>query len=136
MQPQAIDHVGIAVHDLDAAVATYEQALGVSCQREILPERKIEVAFFPVGESRVELIAPTAPDSTVQRFLDKRGEGIHHVAYRVDDAEAAVAQARAAGLRLIDEVPQPGAHGTMVAFVHPASLHGVLTEFVQEIAEP
>jgi len=133
MLAQAIDHIGIVVRDLEAAISAYERALGVPCQRESLSERQIEVAFFPVGESRVELITPTSPESAVSRFLEKRGEGLHHVAYRVEDVAAALAQAQAAGLRLVDTEARPGAHGTLVAFVHPASLHGVLTEFVQEV---
>ncbi len=131
MLVQSIDHIGIAVKDLDAAVATYERALGVGAQRESLPERQLEIAFFPVGASRIELIMPTSPESSISAFLEKRGEGLHHVAYRVSDCAAALEQAAAAGLRLIDASPRPGAHGTQVAFVHPANLHGVLTEFVQ-----
>lgn len=133
MRVQAIDHVGVAVRDLEAAAATYEKMLGVGCQRESLPERHLEVAFFAVGESRVELIMPTSPESAVSGFLEKRGEGLHHIAYRVADCAQALAQARAAGLRLIDESPRPGAHGTLVAFVHPAGLSGVLTEFVERV---
>lgn len=133
MLVQAIDHIGIVVRDLEAAIATYEKVLGGRAQRESLPERQIEVAFFPVGESRIELIMPTSPGSSVSGFLEKRGEGLHHVAYRVADCAQALAQARAAGLRLIDESPRPGAHGTLVAFVHPAGLGGVLTEFVQVV---
>jgi methylmalonyl-CoA epimerase len=128
-----IDHIGIAVKDLDLAMATYEQVLGVPGHREALPERHIEIAFFPVGESRIELVAPTAPESAVTRFLEKRGEGMHHIAYLVDDVAAALEQARSAGLRLIDSEPRSGSHGTLVAFVHPASVHGVLTEFVQKV---
>lgn len=135
MAAPEIDHIGIVVRDLDEAIATYEQALGVECERERLPERHLEVAFFPVGESRIELITPTSPESAVTRFLEKRGEGLHHVAYRVEDVARALEQARAAGLRLIDQEAQPGAHGTLVAFVHPASMHGVLSEFVQVIEE-
>ncbi|MBN1483110.1 MAG: methylmalonyl-CoA epimerase [Chloroflexia bacterium] len=128
-----LDHVGIVVHDLDRAIATYEAALGVQCERELLPERHLEVAFFAAGESRIELITPTSPESAVSRFLEKRGEGLHHLAYEVDDIAAALERARQAGLRLIDQEARPGAHGAVVAFVHPASLHGVLTEFVQKV---
>ncbi len=130
-----IDHIGIVVHDLEAAVSTYEQALGVRCTRERLPERHLEIAFFSVGASRIELVAPTSPEAAVWNFLQKRGEGMHHLAYRVPDVAAALEQARQAGLRLIDQEPRPGAPGTLVAFVHPASLHGVLTEFVQVVEE-
>jgi len=131
MPVQSIDHIGIAVRDLQAAIAAYEKVLGGNYQRESLPERHLEVAFFAVGESRIELLMPTSPESAVSGFLEKRGEGLHHVAYRVDNCAAALEQARAAGLRLIDEFPRPGAHGTRVAFVHPAGMHGVLTEFVE-----
>ncbi len=133
MIPTAIDHVGIAVKDLDAAIATYERALGVSCRRESLPERHLEIAFFSVGESRVELLMPTSPDSTISAFLEKRGEGLHHIAYEVEDCASALQAAQACGLRLIDQVPRPGSHGTLVAFCHPATLHGVLSEFVQHV---
>jgi methylmalonyl-CoA epimerase len=135
MLVQSIDHIGIAVKDLDAAVATYEQALGVRCHRENLPERHLQIAFFPMGDARIELIMPTSPAAAISGFLEKRGEGLHHVAYRVADVAAALEESRAAGLRLIDNAPQPGAHGTLVAFVHPGSLNGVLTEFVQVLEE-
>jgi len=131
MTIQHIDHLGIAVKDLDAAMANYERALGVPGRRERLPDRHLEIAFFPVGESRIELVMPTSPESAISGFLEKRGEGLHHVAYRVANCAAALDEARAAGLRLIDNAPRPGAHGTLVAFVHPGSLHGVLTEFVE-----
>jgi methylmalonyl-CoA/ethylmalonyl-CoA epimerase len=131
--PIAIDHIGIVVRDLEMAIATYERALGVSCRRESLPERRLEIAFFAVGESRIELLMPTSPDSSISAFMEKRGEGLHHLAYRVEDCAAALQAAQAAGIRLIDQAPQPGSHGTLVAFCHPASLHGVLSEFVQHV---
>ena len=133
MVVQSVDHIGVAVKDLDAAIATYEKALGARCHRESLPDRHLEIAFFPVGEVRIELLMPTSPDAAISGFLEKRGEGLHHVAYRVADCAAALEEARAAGLRLIDSAPRPGSHGTLVAFVHPASLNGVLTEFVQVV---
>lgn len=135
MLVQSVDHIGIAVKDLEAAIATYEQALGVRCQRESLPDRHLQVAFFTTGQTRIELISPTSPAAAISGFLEKRGEGLHHVAYRVADVAAALDESRAAGLRLIDDAPQPGAHGTLVAFVHPGSLNGVLTEFVQVVHE-
>lgn len=135
MQMVAIDHLGIAVWDLDAALAVYEQLLGAPGIRESLPERQLEIAFISVGESRIELLRPTSADSAVAGFLEKRGEGLHHVAYRVADIAAVLQRARAAGLRLVDEIARPGAHGTLVGFVHPSSLHGVLTEFVQVLEE-
>jgi methylmalonyl-CoA epimerase len=135
MHPPTIDHIGIVVQDLEKAIATYEKALGVQGVREVLPDRHLEIAFFPVGESRIELITPTSDESAVTRFLEKRGEGIHHIAYRVVDIVDALEQAERAGLRLIDKQARPGAHGTLVAFLHPASLHGVLTEYVQVVDE-
>ena len=135
MAVQTVDHVGIAVKDLDAAMATYEKVLGNQGHRESLPDRHLEIAFFAMGETRIELIMPTSPEAAISGFLEKRGEGLHHVAYRVADCAAALAEARAAGLRLIDQTPQPGSHGTLIAFVHPASLHGVLTEFVQVVGD-
>ena len=132
---QSIDHIGSAVKALEAAVATYEQTLGTKAHRESLPDRHLEIAFFAVGESRIELLMPTSSESAISGFLAKRGEGLHHVAYRVADCAAALAAARAAGRRLIDDAPRPGAHGTLVAFLHPAALHGVLTEFVQVVSQ-
>lgn len=133
MNVQFVDHIGVAVKDLEAAIATYEAVLGVRAQRESLPDRHLEIAFFPLGESRLELIMPTSPEAAISGFLEKRGEGLHHVAYRVADCAAALEEARAAGLRLIDSAPRPGSHGTLVAFAHPGSLNGVLTEFVQVV---
>jgi methylmalonyl-CoA/ethylmalonyl-CoA epimerase len=130
MWPEAIDHIGIAVKDLEQAIQTYSRLLGQPAQRESLPDRHLEIAFFPLGESRVELVSPTSPDSAISNFLEKRGDGLHHIAYRVQDIEAALAHARAQGWRLIDERPRPGPHGALVAFVHPSCLNGVLSEFV------
>lgn len=135
MARTTVDHVGIVVRDLEQAVATYEAALGVRGERELLPERHLEVAFFPLGESRIELITPTSAESAVTRFLETRGEGLHHIAYRVESVTQTLEAARAAGLRLIDAEPRPGSHGTVVAFVHPASMHGVLTEYVELVEE-
>ena len=98
---------------------------------EVVAEQKVKVAFFSVGESRVELLEPTADDSPVAKFLEKNGEGTHHVAYEVDDLVATLARLKAAGVRLIDEVPRCGAHGTRIAFLHPKASGGVLTELCQ-----
>lgn len=130
-----IDHVGMVVHDLDAAVALYTHAFDVQdWQRVTLPERHMAVAVAHVGAALVELIAPTSADAAFAQFLDARGPGMHHVAYRVDDIDAALAQAKARGIILIDEHARPGLHGTLVAFLHPKSTMGVLIELVQHDA--
>jgi methylmalonyl-CoA/ethylmalonyl-CoA epimerase len=127
-----IDHIGIAVEDLDRAIDVYERRLGLRVsRRERLDAEGIEVAMLPVGESRIELLAPTSADSTVRKFLDNRGEALHHVAYGTDDVSRALALAAVDGGQLIDEIPRAGAHGTRVGFLHPKSACGVLTEFVE-----
>ncbi|MDD2763700.1 MAG: methylmalonyl-CoA epimerase [Opitutaceae bacterium] len=125
-----IDHLGIAVHSLDQAVPVYEQALGLRCERrEEVPSQKVRTAFFDVGGVHLELLEPTSPDSPVAKFLADRGEGIHHLAFRTDDITGQLARAAGAGVRLIHEKPFEGAAGKLVAFLHPKSTHGVLTEF-------
>jgi|SRR5207248_8516770 len=127
-----IDHVGIAVRDLDAAVRLYERRLGLRASgRERLEAEGIEIAMIPIGESRIELISPLQPDSRLHRFLDRRGEAVHHIAYAADDVSAALERARDAGAELIDQSPRAGARGTRIAFVEPKSVCGVLTEFVE-----
>ena len=127
-----IDHVGIAVRDLDQAIQLYERRLGLRATgRERLEAEGIEVAMIPIGESRIELITPLSPASKVEKFLQDRGEAVHHVAYATDDVGASLARAGAAGAQLLDEAARPGAHGTRIGFVHPKSLCGVLTEFVE-----
>ncbi|HHW17684.1 MAG TPA: methylmalonyl-CoA epimerase [Firmicutes bacterium] len=128
-----IHHLGIAVKDLELAKKTLEDALGlVTSAVEEVPTQKVRVAFVPVGESRLELLEPTQEDSTVQKFLETRGEGFHHIAFETDDLEADLKKAESHGLRLIDKEPRPGAHGTKVAFIHPKSTFGLLIELVQE----
>jgi methylmalonyl-CoA/ethylmalonyl-CoA epimerase len=128
----AIDHTGIAVAELEASLAFYRDVLGLPLvHRETLPEQGVEAALLDVGDSHVELIAPLGPDTGVARFLEQRGPGLHHVAYRVDDIEATLASLSAAGVRLIDEQPRTGIRGSRVAFVHPAATGGVLTEIVE-----
>jgi len=128
-----IHHIGIAVHSLEAAVRVYGEGLGlVPSPVEEVPAQQVKLVMLPVGESRVELLETTAPEGPVGRFLSSRGEGVHHLALAVEDLEAALAGARRAGLRLIDERPREGAHGTKVAFVHPRSTCGVLLELVEE----
>jgi methylmalonyl-CoA epimerase len=133
MDVSEIDHVGIAVRDLDAAIAWYEHAFGMTVShRETLAGDGVEEALLKVADSYVQLIAPTREDSTVARFIAKRGEGIHHVGYRVPDCAAALERMAAAGAELIDTAPRPGSRGTTVAFVHPRSSFGTLIELVQE----
>lgn len=125
-----IDHLGIAVRSLDEAVDYYEKALGVMCKgREEVPSQGVRVAFFMVGDVRLELIAPTSGDCAVSKYLEKNGEGLHHVAFETDDIVAQLQKARDAGCRLVNEIPIEGAGGRQVAFLHPKSTHGVLTEF-------
>lgn len=128
----AIDHVGVAVEDLDAALPFYEDVLGMPLvHRETIEDQGVHAALLDVGDGHVELIAPIGPDSGVARFLARRGAGLHHVAYRVEDIQATLGQLAAAGVRLIDEQPRMGIRGSRVAFVHPSSTGGVLTEIVQ-----
>ena len=125
-----IDHLGIAVRSLDESVAYYEKALGIKCEhREEVPSQKVRTAFFSVGEVHLELLEPTAPDSPVAKFLEKNGEGVHHVAFGTSDITAQLKQAADSGVRLIHETPFEGAANKLVAFLHPKSTHGVLTEF-------
>jgi len=127
-----IDHVGVAVEDLDAAIALHEHIYGLAlAHREVVEAQGVEAVLLDVGESHVELLAPLTPDTAVGRFLASRGPGLHHVAYRVDDIEATLARLRDAGMRLIDETPRVGIRDSRVAFVHPQSAGGVLTEIVQ-----
>lgn len=127
-----INHIGIAVKNIETATPLYRDILGMQFEGvEEVAEQKVRVAFFGVGESRIELLEPTSPDSPVARFLEKNGEGIHHLAYQVEDLAATLRQLKAAGVRLIDEVPRRGAHGTLIAFLHPKATAGVLTELCQ-----
>ena len=132
MKLDRIDHIGVAVDDLGAALTLYGSSLGMpDVHRETVPEQGVEAVLLDVGDGHVELLAPLGDDTPVGRFLAKRGPGLHHVAYRVADIDAALSDARAAGLRLIDERPRVGIRGSRVAFLHPASTGGVLTEIVQ-----
>jgi methylmalonyl-CoA epimerase len=127
-----IDHIGIAVTDLDGALALFEGTFGMpAVHRETVTEQGVEAVLLDVGENHVELLAPLADDTPVGKFLAKRGPGIHHVAYQVTDIEAALRQCKDAGLRLIDETPRTGIRNSRVAFVHPSSSGGVLTEIVE-----
>lgn len=127
---QRIDHLGIAVRSLDETVPYYENALGLRCEhREEVASQKVRTAFFRCGEVHLELLEPTDEESPIAKFLQKNGEGIHHVAFATDDISGQLGRARGAGVRLIHEQPIEGAANKLVAFLHPKSTHGVLTEF-------
>jgi len=127
-----IDHLGIAVDDLEAAVKLYRDTLGLNyAGQEEVPEQKVTTAFFLLGESSLELLEPTSPDSPVAKFIEKKGKGIHHIALRVDDVAEAIVELKKKGIRMIDEVPRSGAHGAKIAFIHPKSTPGVLVELCQ-----
>ena len=127
-----IDHIGIATDRLDETTAVWRAALGLELEgTEEIATQGVRVAMLPLGESHIELLEPLTEDSAVGKFLGKRGPGIHHIAVRVDDIQAALAQLQARGFRLIDEVPRIGAGGCLVAFIHPTSVNGVLLELVQ-----
>ena len=131
MEPRGIHHFGVAVADLDEAVATYERLLGAELEhRELVPDQGVEAASLRVGAGRVELLASLGEETPVGRFLAKRGPGMHHVAYEVEDVGEALGELSAQGAELIDEQPRQGMFGLEVAFVHPDSMHGVLAEIV------
>jgi len=128
----AVDHVGVAVEDIDAALAIYRDVLGMPLvHRETVSEQGVDAALLDVGDSHVELLQPLGPDTAVGKFLARRGPGLHHVAYRVESVENTLQALTAAGVRLIDERPRTGIRGSLVAFLHPSSTGGVLTEIVQ-----
>jgi methylmalonyl-CoA/ethylmalonyl-CoA epimerase len=130
-----IDHVGIAVRDLEASIDLYRRVLGAEpSHREVMDREGVEEALFRVGSSFVQLLAPTGPDTPVGRFLERRGEGVHHVGYRVRDVTAAIAELEGRGIELVDREPRTGSRGTTVAFAHPRGFGGVLVELVQEPA--
>jgi methylmalonyl-CoA/ethylmalonyl-CoA epimerase len=127
-----IDHIGVAVEDLDEAIALYSDKLGMREQhRETVEQFGVEAVLLEIGDGHVELLSPISPDSAVGRFLERSGPGMHHVAYRTDDIESALQSVRSAGLRLIDEEPRTGIRNSRVAFLHPKSTGGVLTELVE-----
>jgi len=123
-----LDHIGIAVRSLEGGAKIY-QSLGLSIEHvETVETQRVKTAFLSVGDSNLELLEPTSPDSPIAKFIEKRGEGIHHICFRVDDIEAHLERLKAEGYRLINEAPVPGAHGCRVAFLHPAAGNGVLIE--------
>jgi methylmalonyl-CoA/ethylmalonyl-CoA epimerase len=124
-----IDHIGIAVSDLGDSLAFFRDAIGLELEpAEDVPSQRVRAHFLPAGQASVELVEPTADDSPIARFVAKRGPGLHHLCLRVEDFNAALAELKGKGVRLIDETPRPGAHHSLVAFIHPASTHGVLVE--------
>ncbi len=128
----AIDHVGVAVSDLEAAISLYEGSFGMAlAHREVVAEQGVEAVLLDVGDSHVELLSPTGPDTPVGKFLAARGDGLHHVAYRVTDIDATLDTLRAQGVRLIDETARTGIRSSRVAFLHPKATGGVLTEIVE-----
>jgi methylmalonyl-CoA/ethylmalonyl-CoA epimerase len=131
MSKPTLDHIGIAVRSLDAAKIYADLGLAID-HIEIVETQKVKTAFLSVGDSNLELLEPASADSPIAKFIEKRGEGIHHLCFRVDDIEAHLAQLKAKGYRLINESPVPGAHGCRVAFLHPAAGNGVLIELSEK----
>ena len=127
-----VSHIGVAVKDLERAKEVF-RTLGLEVEgEEVVEDQKVKVAFIPVGETRIELLEATSPDSPVARFIEKRGEGVHHLALGVDNVEAMLEELKAKGVRLVDEKPRKGAHNTLIAFLHPKSTGGLLLELCQE----
>jgi methylmalonyl-CoA/ethylmalonyl-CoA epimerase len=132
-----IDHIGIAVANIGDALAFYRDALGLDVEApEEVASQRVRAHFIPAGEAAIELLEATADDSPIAKYVAKRGPGLHHITLRVDDIRAALAQLKDKGLRLIDEAPRDGAHGSLVAFIHPSSAHGVLVELKQDLDDP
>ena len=129
MKTKVVDHIGIAVHSIDEALSFWQNTLGIECTGvEEVAEQRVKTAFLPVGDTEIELLEATSEDSPVAKFIEKKGEGIHHLALRVDDLEAALAELKGKGIRLIDETPRYGAGGARIAFVHPKATGGILLE--------
>lgn len=136
MKLKKIEHIGIAVKDLEAASALYEKLLGRECYKvESVKSEGVRTAFFEVGESKIELLEAMSEDSPIARFIEKRGEGIHHIAFEVDDLKAEAERLRSEGFRVLSDEPRPGADNKQVLFLHPKSSHGVLIELCQEEAD-
>lgn len=131
-----VDHLGIAVKDLESQIALYRDQMGMEFEGiEEIPGQSVKVAFFVAGDTRIELLQSTSPEGPIAKHIEKRGEGLHHLAYEVDDVRAAMAEARVRGLQPLSEEPRPGAHHTLVCFLHPKSMGGVLTELVEKPRE-
>ncbi len=133
MKVTHIEHIGIAVKNLEQAIPYYEQVLGLKCYNiEEVADQKVKTAFFKVGQTKIELLEPTSEESTIAKFIEKRGEGFHHLAFAVEGLEGALVDADAAGLQLLDKEPRGGAEGLSIAFLHPKSTQGVLTELCED----
>lgn len=127
-----VDHIGIAVKSLEETLKFYEDALGLKCEgTEVVKEQKVKVAFLPIGDTEMELLESTDDEGPIARYIEKKGEGVQHIAYRVDDIEKAIEEMKAKGIRMIDEKPRYGAGGAKIAFLHPKSTHGVLIELCE-----
>lgn len=127
-----VDHIGIAVKDLDETLKFYEDVLGIKAQgNEVIEEQKVRVAFLPIGDTEIELLESTEENGPVSKFIEKKGEGIQHIAYKVDDIDKAVEEMKSKGIRMIDEKPRYGAGGAKIAFLHPKSTFGVLIELCE-----
>jgi methylmalonyl-CoA/ethylmalonyl-CoA epimerase len=128
-----IEHLGIAVKSIEEQLPYYEQVLGVTCYNiEEVADQKVKTAFFKIGQTKIELLEPLSEDSTIAKFIEKRGEGIHHIAFAVPDVQNALDEVASKGIQLIDKAPRNGAEGLKIAFLHPKSTHGVLTELCME----
>ncbi|MCR2045660.1 methylmalonyl-CoA epimerase [Anaerosalibacter massiliensis] len=129
---EKVDHIGIAVKDLEKALKFYEEMLGLKCEgTEVVEEQKVKVAFLPMGDTEVELLESTEPNGPIAKYIEKRGEGIQHIAYRVDNIEKAIEEMKEKGIRMIDEKPRYGAGGAKIAFAHPKDTYGVLIELCE-----
>ncbi len=127
-----VEHIALAVADLEAAIDHYSKIWGLEVEhRERVEDQGVDEAMLPIGDTYLQLLGPTSPDSTVGKFIERRGEGLHHIAYEVDDLEASLADLKSKGVPLIDEAPRKGGRGHMVAFVHPKGNHGLLVELIQ-----
>ncbi|HNR42354.1 MAG TPA: methylmalonyl-CoA epimerase [Bacteroidales bacterium] len=132
MKPTNIEHIGIAVRSLEESIRLYEAILGLKCQKiEEVSDQKVRTAFFKIGTTKIELLESTDPEGPISRFIEKRGEGLHHIAFKVNSLKDKLSATKNAGIRLIDEEPRPGADGLNIAFLHPASASGVLIEFCE-----
>lgn len=133
MNPTHIEHIGIAVKDLEGAISFYENVLGLKCYNiEEVPDQKVRTAFFMAGQTKIELLESTDPGGPIGKFIEKRGEGVHHIAFAVKNIEEKLAEAEGRGVILIDQKPRKGAEGLDIAFLHPRSTNGVLIEFCED----
>jgi methylmalonyl-CoA/ethylmalonyl-CoA epimerase len=133
MKPTHIEHIGIAVNSLADAIPYYEKILGLKCYSiEEVADQKVKTAFFKLGDTKIELLESTDSEGTISKFIEKRGEGIHHIAFAVENIEGALSDASEAGVKLIDQTPRKGAEGLTIAFLHPKSTFGVLTELCED----